>query len=183
MKRISKVLMLLFIIIIITGCGNMMDTPTKKVESLFNKYQSQDESVIEQLDKVVEDAGNLTKEQKEKYITLMKRQYKNMSYKIMNEVEDGNNATVTVELHVFDYGKAIADSENYLINNRSEFVDDTENDIVNAVKYMDYKIDNMSNITDKVTYTINFTLTKVDNEWRLTDLNDIDRLKLHGLYY
>ena len=49
---------------------------------------------------------------------------------------------------------------------------------------LDYKIDAMSKIKDKVTYTINFNLTKdKDNDWKITDISDIDRLKLHGLYY
>ena len=163
MRKFSKVIIVILIIVLSTGCGNTMDTPTKKVDSLLGKYQTQDKSVIDQLDKVVEEAGTLTDEQQEKYRDLMKRQYKNMTYKIKEEAEDGNNATVIVEIQVFDYGKAISDSENYLISNRTEFVTDTENDIVNSTKYMDYKIDNMSSTTDKITYTINFTLTKVDN--------------------
>ena len=174
---------IVFVLVITVGCGNMMDTPTKKVESLLGKYQNQEKNVITQLDEVVAAAGSLNEEQQEKYRDLMKRQYKNLTYKIKDEVEDGDSATVTVEIQVFDYGKAISDSENYLVDNRNEFILDSDSDTIDTIKYLDYKLENMASITDKVTYTINFNLTKEDNEWKLNDLNDIDRMKLHGLYY
>ena len=41
----------------------------------------------------------------------------------------------------------------------------------------------MKEVKDKVKYTINFTLTKVDDKWKLDNISDIDRQKLHGLYY
>lgn len=185
MKRINIFMVLILCCIMLVGCGNVMNTPTKKVESLLSKYQTQDKEVVEQLSSVVNEAGGLTDEQQEKYRNLMKRQYQNMSYKIKDEVEDGSKATVTVELQVFDYGKAIANSETYLANNRSEFIvdNDSDSDTIDSTKYMDYKIKSMEDTNEKVTYTISFTLTKVDDEWKINDLNDIDRLKLHGLYY
>lgn len=183
MKNLKKVFLVIVLLLIITGCGDMMDTPTKKVESLLSKYQTEDKEVLDQLDKVVDEAGTLNKKQQEKYRNLMKKQYQNLSYKIKNVNEDGDNATVVVELTVYDYGKAISDSEKYLANNRNEFILDTENDIIDNTKYLDYKIENMSNTKDKVTYTINFTLVKEDDNWKLNNLSDIDRLKLHGLYY
>lgn len=178
----KKIFLVLFLILVV-GCGNMMDTPTKKVETLLSKYQTEDKEVLDQLDKVVEEAGTLNDEQQKKYRDLMKRQYQNLSYKIKNETEDGDNATITVEIVVYDYGKAVSESENYLSNNREEFLVDTENNVIDSVKYMDYKINNMANTNDKVTYTINFNLVKEDDEWKINDLDDTDRLKLHGLYY
>ena len=182
MKKINKLLIVL-VLILTVGCGNMMDTPTKKVETLLNKYQTQSKDVIDQLDEVVEEAGTLTDEQQEKYRDLMKRQYKNLDYKIKNEAEDGTKATITVELQVYDYGKAIAESEDYLESNKEEFITDKTTNKIDSKKYMDYKLKAMEETNEKVTYTINFTLTKTDDEWKINDLSDIDRLKLHGLYY
>ena len=179
----KKIVLIIVCLLITVGCGNMMDTPTKKVETLLSKYQTQNKEVLEQLDDVVDEAGSLSKEQQEKYRDLMKKQYQNLSYKIKNETEDGDKATVTVEIQVLDYGKAIAQSESYLATNRSEFITNEENDMIDSTKYLDYKIKSMEDTNDKVTYTINFNLTKVDNEWKINDLSDIDRLKLHGLYY
>ena len=182
MKNIKRIVFLSLILFLIAGCGNMMNTPTKKVEEFLSKYQTQDKEVLDQLDTVVEDATTLTEDQKDDYYDLMKKQYKNLNYKIKDETEDGDHATVVVEVEVIDYGKAISDAEIYLAGHRDEFVTG-EDDVIDTEKFMTYKINKMNEVKDKVTYTINFTLTKEDGTWKLDDLNDIDRLKLHGLYY
>lgn len=182
MKRIHRIIFLVAIIFLVVGCGNMMNTPTKKVETFLSKYQTMDKAVITQLDDVVDDAGTMNEDQKEKYRELMKKQYQNLSYKIKDETEDGDNATIEVEIEVYDYGKAIREAESYLVTNNNEFLDINTNQ-VDTVKFLDYKIDQMKNTKDKVTYTINFTLTKIEDEWKLDDISDVDRQKLHGLYY
>ena len=62
----------------------------------------------------------------------------------------------------------------------AEFQDDNGN--VNTTKYNDYKLDAIKNMKDRVKYTINFTLSKVDDEWIVDDLTEAERLKIHGLY-
>ena len=47
---------------------------------------------------------------------------------------------------------------------------------------MDYKLSLMEKVTDKVKYTIEFTLTKVNDEWQLDALSNSDIEKLHGIY-
>lgn len=180
MKKI--VLFASIFLVLLTGCGNMMNTPTKKVEEFLSNYQTMDKTVLDQLDEVIKDAGNLVDEQKDDYRELMKKQYQNLSYKIKDETEDGDNATVTVEIEVYDYGKSISESEQYLVNNRDEFLDEATKEVDNK-KFFDYKIKKMKEVKDKVKYTINFTLTKVDDKWKLDNISDIDRQKLHGLYY
>ena len=78
MKNIKKLLLGITVLFLIVGCGNMMNTPTKKVEEFLSKYQTQDEKVLTQLDEVIESAGTMTKNQKEKYRDLMKKQYQNL---------------------------------------------------------------------------------------------------------
>lgn len=182
MKNIKKVLLLTLVLFLVVGCGNMMNTPTKKVEQFLSKYQTMDEKVLTQLDDVIEEAGNFNDTQKESYRKLMKKQYQNLSYKIKDETEDGKSATVEVEVEVYDYGKSISESELYLTNNQQEFIDIETNQIDNQ-KFLDYKITQMENVKDKVTYTITFNLTKEDENWVLDDIGDIERQKLHGLYY
>lgn len=182
MKKINKIILLVTILFLVVGCGNMMNTPTKKVEDFLSKYQTMDKDVLSQLDDVIKDAGNLIEDQKNSYRDMMKKQYQNLSYKIKDETEDGDNATVEVEIEVYDFGKAIRESETYLTTNREEFLD-TETNEVDTKKFLDYKIGQMKKVKDKVKYTINFTLTKVNDEWKLDDISDVDRQKLHGLYY
>ena len=165
---------------ILTGCNNLMNTPTKKVELLLGKYQKLDDEVLTQLgDSLLADTV-LTKEEKEKYKDLLERQYKNLTYTVKNEAIDGKTAMVEVEIEVYDYNKAITSSEEYLLNNQNEFQDETGS--VNTVKYNDYKLNEIEKMKDRITYTINFTLSKIDEEWMVDDLTDTERQKIHGLY-
>ena len=165
---------------ILTGCNNLMNTPTKKVELLLGKYQKLDNEVLTQLgDSLLSDTV-LTKEEKEKYKDLLERQYKNLTYTVKNEAIDGKTAMVEVEIEVYDYNKAITSSEEYLLNNQNEFQDETGS--VNTVKYNDYKLNEIEKMKDRITYTINFTLSKIDEEWMVDDLTDTERQKIHGLY-
>ena len=182
MKQIKKALLVVVVLFLVVGCGNMMNTPTKKVEDFLSKYQTQDKDVLDQLDDVIKEAGTMNDDQKEEYRDLMKKQYQNLSYKIKDETEDGDSATVQVEIEVYDYGKAISEAETYLTTNRDEFLDEDTQEI-DSEKFLNYKISQMKDTKDKIKYTINFTLTKVDDEWKLDDISDIDRQKLHGLYY
>lgn len=181
MKQVKKIFVGIMVLFLAVGCGNMMNTPTKKVEEFLSKYQTQDEKVLAQLDEVIDSSGTMTKYQKDKYRDLMKKQYQNLSYKIKDETIDGNNATVQVEIEVYDYASSISESETYLTTNKEEFIkEDTKE--VDDEKFMDYKLKQLSLVKDKVKYTINFTLTKTDDKWILDDITEIDRQKLHGLY-
>jgi hypothetical protein len=41
----------------------------------------------------------------------------------------------------------------------------------------------MKNVSDKIKYTLTFELEKKDKEWKVLEISDIDRKKLHGLFY
>lgn len=182
MRHFKKIISIVMVLFLVAGCGNIANTPTKKVEEFLGKYQTQDKSVLDQLDDVIKEAGSLVDNQKDEYRDLMKKQYQNLSYKIKEETEDGTNASVQVEIEVYDYGKRISESEAYLANHRDEFLDE-DGLVIDTKKFLDYKIKQMKDTKDKVKYTINFTLTKKDGEWKMDDISDIDRQKLHGLYY
>lgn len=49
-------------------------------------------------------------------------------------------------------------------------------------KYIDYKIKQMKSVTDKVKYELTFNLVKEDGKWKVEDISDIDRQKIHGLF-
>lgn len=205
MKKILIYLSLF--ILLITGCTNNMNTPTKKVEEFLGKYQSMDSEVLTQLDDIVSTDTTMTDDEKKDYRSLMEKQYQNLSYKIKDEEIDGDNATVLVEIEVFDYATSINKSRKYYDEHPDEFKDDSEatindNDkddntlgdkasdavegakdkIEESSKYIEYKIKQMMNVTDKVKYEITFHLTKVNDTWKVDDISDIDRQKIHGLY-
>ena len=176
----KKILVFILGIFLLTGCNNLMNTPTKRVENLLSKYQQQDSEVLTQLDDTLREETLLSNNQKERYRNLMTKQYKNLAYTVKDETIDGKTAVVEVEIEVYDYNKAITEVEDYLLANANEFQDDSGQ--VNNTKYNDYKISQMESVKDKVTYTINFTLSKVDDKWIVDDLTETERMKIHGLY-
>ena len=123
---------------------------------------------------------DLTDEQINTYKNILKRQYEDLKYKITDEVISDDKAIVTAEIEVYDLRKVIDESEKYLETHESEFYD--ENETIDTSKFWDYKLKGMKEVTDRVKYTIDFTLTKIDNEWQLDNLLETDRQKIHGLY-
>ena len=209
------------ILILVTGCGTKMGTPTAKVEEFLGKYQSMDSEVLTQLDSVISTDSAMSDNQKKEYKSLMEKQYQNLSYKIKSEEIDGDNASVDVEIEVYDYATSITKSKNYYNEHRDEFMEnDTDNsqsneetkendketdesgEIIGGVvedaadsigdavedmlekseKFIDYKIKQLKDVTDKVKYTITFNLSKKDDKWVVDDISDMDRQKIHGLF-
>ena len=88
---------------------------------------------------------------------------------------------VTTEIEVYDLRKVIDDADKYLESNKEEFYKEGTT-TTDTSKFWDYKLENMKKMTDRVKYTIDFSLTKIENEWKLDDLLETDRQKIHGLY-
>ena len=124
---------------------------------------------------------NLTESQINTYKDVIKRQYKDLKYKITDEVVTNDKAVVTTEIEVYDLRKVIDDADKYLESNKEEFYKEGTT-TTDTSKFWDYKLENMKKMTDRVKYTIDFSLTKIENEWKLDDLLEIDRQKIHGLY-
>ena len=122
----------------------------------------------------------MTQAQKDSYRDIIKKQYQNLAYEIKDETIDGNNATVDVEIEVYNYKKIIDDANTYLTNNQSEFQNETGQ--VDVEKFNNYKLEQLKNAKDKVTYTLNLTLKKTDDKWTLDNLTDTDISKIHGMY-
>ena len=92
------------------------------------------------------------------YEELVKRQYSNLSYDVKDEVIDGDTASVRVEIEVMDY-KSVLDVGG------------------------DDLVDNLRNVHDKVTYTIDFIVNKDSNgNWVVDELSDEVKKKLLGIY-
>ena len=179
--KMKKMVIGLMMIFLFAGCeNNLMNTPTKRVETLMNNYVTLDKEVLEDLDETLLSETVMTTEQKEQYRDIIKKQYQNLSYEIKDETVDGENATVEVEIEVYNYKKIIDEANTYLTTNQSEFLNETN--LVDVEKFNDYKLEQLKNAKDKVTYTLNLTLKKVENKWVLEDLTDTEISKIHGMY-
>lgn len=173
----KRLLIFLFVLLFITGC-NKMNTPTNEVQKLFLNYTTLTSDVLFQLDSVLK-TEDITDSQKEKYKEILKKQYEDLKYNVTNEVISNDNAVVSVEIEVYNLGKAIDEASKYLENHKDEFY---SNDEFSKEKYWNYKLENMFNMKERTKYNLELTLTKIDNKWHLDDLLESDRQKIHGLY-
>ena len=156
---------ILTISIILTGCS-IANTPTAKVEDLLSDYQKLEDNIaINYSDLAIDD--DLSLDLQNEYNDLIKDQYQGISYEIKEEIIDGDTATVTTSIKVKDYKEII---NKY---NKNDYQKD---------KYHEIIIDDLKDAKNMVTYTIDFTLTK-DNEdnWQLDDLTNEMEEKLLGI--
>ena len=179
MKKVYKLLLVVGICLVLAGCGCMKKTAKGAVQDYLNQYKNLSSNVISSMDDVVNDE-NLTDSQKEKYRDILKRQYQDLKYEIVNEKYDGDNATVEVKITVYDLYKVQKDANNYLTNNGDEF---KENGVYSNNLFMNYKLDKMKKVTDTVEYNITFNVTKDDKgNYKVNDLSNSDLEKIHGVY-
>ena len=178
----KKIIALLILSILMCGCSMTKDldnTPTKKVEALLNRYQTLDNSVLEDLNNIVNGDLTFDEVQKETYKDIIKSNYQKMTYEIKDTEEDGEEAIVTAEIEVINYTTILTDIKNYLKEFPEEF---EENGEYSESKYNDYRLEQLKNAKEKVKYTVDFTLTKVDGEWIVDDLSNEIRDKINGIY-
>ncbi len=173
----KKLVLLLSLFLI--GCSDLSNTPTKKAEEFLKKYQTLDESVISDLNNVVNES-DLNETQRSMYIDIMKKHYQNLSYEIKDETIDGDEAVVTVEIAVTDFKKVLDEANNYMNNNKEEFND--ENGEYSVVKFNDYKLSKLKEAKDKIRYTIEIKLTKINEDWTVDKLDSKTYDKINGVY-
>lgn len=179
MKKTLALISCFLLVIFLSGC-ELGNTPTKKVENFLDNYRNYTTDVDTQLDDIINTDTTMTTEQKDNYKKLLKRQYQDLTYEIKDEVVDGDKATVTAEIEVYDYYKSNKASTEYFNKNQKEFMDEKGN--ILDTKFIEYKLKELTDVKDRVKYTIDFTLTKTNNTWVLDDIDDTTRLKIHGLY-
>ena len=159
---------LLLLIFICFGC-ELNNTPTSKVDELFNKYQMVDDDITLGITNVL-DEQNYNETQRKRYRTLLENQYRNLSYEIKDEKVDGDEAIVTVEIEVLDYKKTISNLT-------------YDSSTLSLEEYNNKKLDLLEDAKDKVIYTLEINLNKDnDGNWKVEALSNADLKKIQGMY-
>lgn len=173
----KKILSILMIFLILVGC-NMKDTPTKEVEKFLTRYQALSDDVLNDLELNAE-MENLNSTNKVTYMDVMKRSYQNLEYEVTGEKINGDEATVTVKVTVYDLYKSMKESNDYLVDNSSEF---ENNGVYDQNKFREYELNEMLKTKYTIEYAIDFYLQKVDDEWHVLEPSNTIKEKLHGTY-
>ena len=172
----KKLLIFLFVLLLF-GCGEV-SSPKNEVLKLFLNYNSLSSDLMIQLDSVI-NSEELTNEEKEKFKNILKKQYEDLKYKVIDEVVSDKTAVVSVEIEVYNLAKAIKESDEYLKNNKEEFYKDGK---FSNQLFWDYKLNRMEEQKERIKYKLDLTLTKIDKKWVLDELLESNRQKIHGLY-
>ena len=176
----KKIFAIFICVLLLCGCDNINNTPIKQVESFFNKYQTLDSDVLDDLDRVIAEESMFDTLAREEYREVIKDQYKSLTYEIKDEFVEGDEATVTAEITVKDYNKVLSEVRAYKNSNISEFQDESGN--YSAVKYSNYVIEKLKDAKDKVTYTVELKLTKINDKWTINTLDEETEDKILGIY-
>ena len=176
MKNFKKCIILLLGMFLLSACTSL--SPSEKVENMLNKYIKNDKEILKELDLYI-DRQDLNEKQKTKYKEIVKDEYSSIKYEIKDELIDGENATVEVEIKVKDLFKPSREAEKVLIDNPTEFY---TNGAYDPDKYVDYKLDLMEKSEKTVTFTIYVTLTYKDDTWLIEELDEATLEKIHGIY-
>lgn len=180
MKKVFYSLGILGICLLLVGCGCKKMTAKGAVEDFLNQYKSLSSNVMKDLEEVILNE-ELAKENEDKYRDIMKRQYKDLNYKVIDETYDGDTAKVKVKIKVYDLAKAQKEASEYLNSNLDEFKDEDGN--YDNSKFLEYKLDQMKNTNKKVEYTLNLDVKKnSQGKWEVTKLSQNDLEKIHGIY-
>ena len=149
----KKIVFLVLMIVFLTGCQN--SNPKNVVKEYLEEYRNYTDNVEENLNGFIDKYG-LSKEEKENYLLLMKKQFVNLKYKIKDVIYDGYKADVIVEITVLDYKN--------LKNINSNF---------------DFK--ELFKQTKNIKYTLVFKTKYENNEWILEEPDEDTLLKIKGL--
>lgn len=166
MKKNVVLMIVIIIVCFLTGC-DLGNTPTSRVEELLGNYQRLDQNIdISYLQ--LTDNQNLDQEMKNRYEKLIRKQYQNLSYEVKEEKIDGEQAVVTVQVEVMDYKSTFL---KYQKNNYKE------------IEYDQLILDDLEKVKEKITYTIEFEVTKNSSDkWEVDSLSSVEKEKLLGIY-
>ncbi len=174
----KKLMVLISCIILCGACSCVVKDASETVQKYLNNYKSLTGEVISEIDSLA-DSESLSTENKELYKDVLRRQYKDLLYTIENEDYNGDEAQVTVKVTVYDLYKAQVDANKYLQSHREEFMSDGEYD---EEKYLKYKLEQMKNTNEAISYNIVLDLKKEDGKWILIQPEGEVLEKLHGVY-
>lgn len=112
-------------------------------------------------------------------ITKSKKYYSDHRDEFMDDTDnntDKNNSSEEVDEGDEVIGGVAEDAADAIGDAVEDMLDETK-------KFVDYKLSQLKDVTDKAKYDITFYLSKdEDGEWELENISDVDRQKLHGLY-
>ncbi len=191
MRKLSKKgiiylsLLLLFIIIVILGIVFIFKhtsknySPEELTNQFFIKYQKEKEEVVSKIQWEFDD--ELSDTQLQRYKQLMKKQYRNLKYSIINSDNGDNDCNVEVHLTVIDLKSAYDKANSYVESHRESFEDEKGDLDIN--KIIDYKLEQLESAKEIIDYSLKINFYKDSSDhWLMSQLSLSDLQKIDGVF-
>ena len=140
----KKIITIIISSLFLFGCSCESMGAKNAVTDYLSQYNNLSEEVLDDLDKV-SSGEEFNDEQRDLYRSIIKKQYQDLKYEIVDEKYNGNQATITAKITVYDLYKAQKNANLYMKENIEEFYD--KNNIYSNKKYLDYKLEQMNKMT------------------------------------
>lgn len=174
MKKVILILLCLFL-----GCGCSTNKASDAAIEYINKYKNHKEEVMISLKELIKNE-DITEEQSNIYTLIMKKQYDDLTYKVIEEIYNGDKATVKLEISVYDYLKSKEDAKIYMEEHKEEFY--LSDNTFNEIKYQNLQLKYMEEETKRIKYTLELETFYEKDKW-LLEIPDYKIIqKIHGIY-
>ena len=170
---------LLLIIFVVSIClfASGEKSVEEMVESYLEEYTSLDRSVVSKIKYSFND--NLTAEQKKEYVSIIKKQYKDLEYEITSVSKEAYLTYVDVKIDVYDLMSAKDKADSYVNLYKEEF---TTKGKFNEKKANDYKLKTLKEAEERITYSIIFVFQEKDGKNHMLEVSESDLRKISGTY-
>lgn len=191
MKRIFALVTVLSMCLSLTACGSNRASAETVVDNAIKAFQSVDQEQTQQYwgdTDFTETSDELTSEDEAYSQELLKKIAGGLTYTITgsSEDEDAGTATVTVEFTNIDMGAVMSDWVADMISQAFGYAflpgDQQPTDEELNQMYMDSLEEAMDNhADDKVTNTVDISLSLVDDEWKIDTTDDVVNAMVGGM--
>ena len=131
MKKVILIILCLFL------CGCTNNDAKDAVKEYIYKFKNHDKEVLKSLEELISHE-DLTGQASDEYRLVMKKQYYDLEYRIIEQIYSGNKATVITEITVYDYNKSKQEANEYIEAHPEEFL--KEDNTLDEVKYKNLQL-------------------------------------------
>ena len=174
-------LLLIVIIGLVLGIvrKNNSTSPMGLTKEYFDKYVKEDKSVTSKI--VYDFSDKLNSYQEKRYKEIIKKQYRNLHYSIVDSYVGEGDAHITVEITVVDLKSAYEKSSSYIQAHEDKFLNNEGS--LDDEKVIDYKLEQLEKTKESVSYSLLFDFYRNDvNHWEMMKVSDADVSKINGTF-
>ncbi len=185
-KRVAAILGIVVFALLMIGIVVRMVTsrvssssPVGLTKEYFEKHHKEDKSLTSKI--VYPFSDKLNSYQEQRYKEIIKKQYRNIRYEIIDEYVGDVDSNITVKVTVTDLKDSYEKANSYVIAHKDKFLNSSNE--MDDKKAIDYKLGQLEKAVDSIDYSITINFYKNDkNQWVMSELSSSDLDKISGIF-